>query len=427
MNSILRIFNYQFYVKEFVVLFICYLLMEEMFSWLLMPNSELVQSYEKGFSLLVAGYMIYAFPALKMWERVYISAFVLFMIKLVLQSLYEYNSIFQQLTMFYVLFPVVFALFIKHICRQFELEIVEFLAKFYLVSYLVFMAWYGRGFSFSLAEIEMNDYGPFSGDGRVLHSSKIYMLVIPLLWYFHKCIETHRLKYLLPLLLCITAIFIHQHRSVWSCSIVSIFTYLAVISRTKRGAITGIYRIIVTFILVLFVAYFFLSNLYPELVEFMADRFGEIFNPSKEDSTGKFRVDQRETYGLLFEQKPIFGWSFEGFEMPNPLVDWWPEKTGQHFHEGYIEILFYHGLVGFIFKFSLFAYVIYKAFSRRLTDEAVIMIAFCLSGLLFSLNYVLPLVFWAHLGLCLYYIERDTSKNYSADDDEVIEAEVIPD
>ena len=307
MNSILRIFNYRFYVKEFVVLFICYLLMEEMFSWLLMPNSELVQSYEKGFSLLVAGYMIYAFPALKMWERVYISAFVLFMIKLVLQSLYEYNNIFQQLTMFYVLFPVVFALFIKHICRQFELDIVEFLAKFYLVSYLVFMAWYGRGFSFSLAEIEMNDYGPFSGDGRVLHSSKIYMLVIPLLWYFHKCIETHRLKYFLPLLLCITAIFIHQHRSVWSCSIVSIFTYLAVISRTKRGAITGIYRIIVTFILVLFVAYFFLSNLYPELVEFMADRFGEIFNPSKENSTGKFRVDQRETYGLLFEQSPFSG------------------------------------------------------------------------------------------------------------------------
>ncbi|HUC83524.1 MAG TPA: O-antigen ligase family protein [Flavisolibacter sp.] len=407
MNSTLRIFNYRFYVKELVILFISYLLMEEMFSWLLMPNSELVQNYEKGFSFLVAAYMVYAFPALKTWERVYMAVFVFLMIKLVLQSLYEYNSVFQQLTMFYVLFPVVFALFIKHICRKFDLDILEFLAKFYIVSYLVFMVWYGRGFSFSLAEIEMNDYGPFSGDGRVLHSSKIYMLIIPLLWYFHKFMDTHKLKFFLPLLLCITAIFIHQHRSVWSCSIVALFIYLGMVSRTYKSAIPLIVRIGIGFILLLLVAYFFLANLLPDFVDFMADRFGEIFDPNKEDSTGKFRADQREIYGMLFWERPIFGWSFEGFEMPNPLVDWWPEKSGQHFHEGYMEILFYHGIVGFIFKFSLFAYLIFKAFSRRLGDQTMIVIAFCLSGLLYSFNYVLPLVFWAHLGLCLYYIERD--------------------
>lgn len=418
MNSTIKIFNHRFYLKELLILFICYLLMEEMFSWLLMPNSELVQNYEKGISLVVAAYMVYAIPNLKPTERIYVGVFALLMVKLVLQSMSDYGSVFQQLTMFYVLFPVIFALFIKHICRKFDLDIVEFLANFYLISYLVFMAWYGRGFSFSLAEIEMNDYGPYSGDGRVLHSSKIYMLIIPLLWYLHKCIERPKFTYFLPLLLCATAIIIHQHRSVWSCSIVSVLGYLALMSRTRISAIPRIYRIAITFVLLLLVAYFFISNLYPEFVDFMADRFGEIFEPNKEDSTGKFRADQREIYGELFWQRPIFGWSFEGFEMPNPVVDWWPEKTGQHFHEGYIEILFYHGLVGFAFKFSLFFYLIYKAFSRQLSEQSMIMTAFCLSGLLYSLNYVLPLIFWAHLGLCLYYIERDQDHSVEEEEEE---------
>ncbi len=426
MNAVLKIFNHRFYVKELILLFVGYLLMEEMFSWLVMPDSNLVQNYEKTASLLVAGYMLYALPALKSTERIYVTVFALLMIKLVLQSLNEFGSVFQQLTMFYVLFPVIFALFIKHICRKHDLDILEFLAKFYLLSYLVFMVWYGRGFSFSLAEIEMNDYGPFSGDGRVLHSSKIYMLIIPLLWYLHKSIETHKLKFFLPLLLVITAILIHQHRSVWSCSIISLFGYLALMSRNNRKSIPRIYRIGVYFVLIILVAYFVLSNMFPEFVDFMADRFGEIFEPNKEDSTGRFRHDQREVYGELFWQRPLFGWSFEGFEMSNPIVDWWPEKTGQHFHEGYMEILFYQGLVGFIFKFSLFFYIAYKAFKRSHSSESIIMISFCLSGLLYSFNYVLPLIFWGHLGLCLYYIEKDETEVEEEDDDEEIEPEPKP-
>lgn len=32
--------------------------------------------------------------------------------------------------------------------------------------------------------------------------------------------------------------------------------------------------------------------------------------------------------------------------------------------------------------------------------------AFSLAGLLFSLSYVLPLVYWGVIGLALYYLER---------------------
>ncbi|HEX8459842.1 MAG TPA: hypothetical protein VF623_00365, partial [Segetibacter sp.] len=37
----------------------------------------------------------------------------------------------------------------------------------------------------------------------------------------------------------------------------------------------------------------------------------------------------------------------------------------------------------------------------------IIILSFCLSGLIFSFSYVLPLIYWGHVGLCLYYIEKD--------------------
>lgn len=384
--------------------------MEQIFSWLFIPVSAIVLSYEKILGFLLYGYMLYALKELKTYERVYIGIFTFLLVRLVLESLYIYNTVFQQLTMFYIIFPVIYALFIKHICEKFDLDLLEFIAKFYLCTYIAFMLIYGRGFSFSLSEIEMEDYGPFSGDGRVIHASKIFMMIIPFLWYLNSYITTKKGKYLLPVFFCFAVIVMHQHRSVWSCTILALLIFLGLNMRINKGVLPKILSPLVLASIIVGFSYFMISNLYPELTSFLGDRFSEIFDPAKEGSTGNFRIEQREVYGDLFLQRPIFGWTFEGFEMPNPLVDWWPEKTGQHFHEGYMEMLFYQGIVGLLFKYSLFAYVIVKAFSKKISNQSIILISFCLTGLLFSLNYVLPLIFWGHLGLCLYYIEKDEVK-----------------
>ncbi len=183
--------------------------------------------------------------------------------------------------------------------------------------------------------------------------------------------------------------------------------YFAASIRAKRIKLTALASTFVYAIILFIIVLFFVSNMAPGFLNFMADRFSEILDPAKEGSTGNFRIQQREVYGELFKQHPFFGWTFEGFEMPNPLVDWWPAKTGQHFHEGYMEMLFYHGIVGLVFKYSFLLYFVYKIFSKKLSVEAIILMAICLSGLLFSLSYVLPLVFWGHVGLALFYIERD--------------------
>lgn len=411
MNSIIKIFNYQFYLKEFVILFFCYLFMEPIFSWLFTPMSVIVQSHQKLISFVIYGYMLFISPRLAFKERVYIAIVTILLIRLVFESLITYGTVFQQLTMFYVLFPIVYTFFIKYICRIFDLDLLEFIAKFYLLTYIVFMALYGRNFSFSLEQIIMDDYGPFSGDGRIIHASSILMMIIPLLWFLNRFINTRKTASLIAFIFCLIVILIHQHRSVWSSAIFSLLIYFTLISRYNKRTIPKIWSLLSGAFIVAIFAYVLISNMFPGVTDFFADRFSEIFDPGKEESTGRFRVEQRETYFKLFLQRPIFGWTFEGFEMENPLVDWWPKNTGQHFHESYMEMLFYQGIVGFSVKFSLLFYLIYKAFSKKLTEQTIIILSFCLSGLLFSFSYVLPIMYWGHVGLCLYYIEKDEAEN----------------
>jgi O-Antigen ligase len=265
---------------------------------------------------------------------------------------------------------------------------------------------YGRGFSFSLAQVDMDDYGPFSGDSRIIHARSILMMIIPYLWYLSRYIQTKKLINLLLFFFCFGVILIHQHRSVWSAAIFATFVFVILTIKSNKQTASGFYNIMLISLVILALGVFYVSNLYPGFLSFMGDRFSEIFDPSKEGSTGNFRIEQTEVYGNFIRQRPVFGWSFEGFTLKNPLVDWWDENTGQHFHEGFVEILFYHGIVGLILKYSFLVTIAIKAFTQRLSQESVIMVSFCLCGLLFSLSYVLPLIFWAHVGLCLYYLER---------------------
>lgn len=143
--------------------------------------------------------------------------------------------------MFYVLFPVLYTFFIKHINRTFDLDQLEFMAKFYLFIYVVFMAKYGRNFSFSLQSFNMKDLGVFSGDGRIIHASSVFMMILPFLWYLDKFINTKKLKHFGLLLVCIIIILIHQHRSVWSGAIFALLIYFFITIRTNKKSIPKIW------------------------------------------------------------------------------------------------------------------------------------------------------------------------------------------
>jgi len=420
MNRIIKIFNYQFYVKEFLVVFFTFLLMENIFSWLVLPVSVIVLMYEKIMSLIIFAFVLYNFNNLRRNEKIYIGLMTLILVRLVFISMVDYGTIFQQLTMFSVLFPVAFVIYIKCISRSLDLDLLEFLAKFYLFVYIIFMLVYGRGFSFSLESVTMDDYGPFSGDSRIIHARSILMMIIPLLWYLNQFLKFGKAKYLVPFLFCFVVILVHQHRSVWASAIFSLGAYLFMSLRNKTVPLSKITRLVLGSLVVLALIVFVISQVYPAALTFFAERFSEIFDPTREDGTGKFRDDQRRVYFPMVLERPFFGWIFEGFEMKNPLVDWWPEKSGQHFHEGYMEMLFYHGFIGLILKYFYLVYLSFKAFSKKLNQESVILIAFSLAGLVFSFSYVLPFVFWGVVGVCLYYVEK---KPAGKQEEEIIEEE----
>jgi len=406
MNRVIKIFGYQFYLKEFLVIFFTYLMMENIFSWLVLPNSIILLAFEKITSMLIFVFMLYKFTDLKRNEKIYIGLFCFVMLRLIFESLFKYGTLLKELTMFTILVPVVYTIFIKYICRSLELDFLEFLAKFYIGVYVLTMLIYGRGFSFSLNSVDMTDYGPFSGDSRIIHARSIFMMIIPLLWYFSRFLETSKLKHLSLFIFCFVVILIHQHRSVWASAIVAMLIFLAVTIRNKQLSIPKFFDIIIVTVVVGAFLVAVLSFLAPGFTDFLSGRFSEIFNPTQEGGTGRFRADQSDVYLALFTKRPIFGWTFEGFEMPNPLVDWWPEKSGQHFHEGFVEMLFYEGIVGLLLKYWFLMYISFKAFSKKLSRESVILISFSVSGLVFSFSYVLPLIFWGHVGLCLYYLEK---------------------
>lgn len=411
MNTIIRIFNYRFYVREFLLLFFCYLLSEGIFAWLFMQNSSLQVMYSKIMSIGIFAFMLYSLRKLDTLEKTYVILFSVLMVKLVIESVFLYDNIFKQFTLYTVIYPVVFTVFVKYIVRSWEIDLLEFIARFYLFSYIVFMLLFGRQFSFGLEMIEMDDYGPFSGDSRVIHARSIYMIIIPFLWYLSKLVHTPKLKYFVLFLFCVTAILLHQHRSVWSSAIVAMVIYLLFNARSVPSSLKNIVQFLMIFIAVVVGGYFIIADLNPGMVNLFAERFEEILNPAKEGSTGNFRIDQRTIYLDYIKDKPITGWSFEGFNLSNPLVDWWDENTGHHFHEGFIEILFYHGIVGLLLKYSIIVIILLKAFRKKLTQEAIILVAFCVSGLLFSLNYVLPLIFWGHAGLCLFYLDKKSKSD----------------
>lgn len=406
MNRIVKIFNYQFYVKELLVIFFTYLLMENIFSWMVMPVSVIVLMYEKLLSLAIFGFVLYNFRNLKRNEQIYIGLMTFMLVRLIFDSMINYGSVFQQLTMFSVLFPVCYVIYIKAVCRSLDLDLLEFLAGFYVILYIAFMLIYGRGFSFSLESVKMDDYGPFSGDSRIIHARSIFMMILPLLWYLNQFLKLGKMKYLGLFIFCFVVILIHQHRSVWASALFSLGIFLLMSIRNNLLGMSKLVRTGIGVVILLALAVFVVSQIFPGFLNFMGDRFSEILDPAREDGTGKFRDDQRRTYFPMVLERPFFGWTFEGFEMKNPLVDWWPDKSGQHFHEGYMEMLFYHGFFGLLLKYFYLLYLAFKAFGKRLSQESIILIAFSLAGLIFSFSYVLPFVFWGHVGLCLYYLER---------------------
>jgi hypothetical protein len=325
---------------------------------------------------------------------------------LVIESIVTYGAVFRYFEVYTFLYPVIFVIFIKWLAKELCVDLLAFTVKFYLVAYVVFMILFGQEFSLTVRLIEMVDYGPFSGDARIIHAQSLLLIIVPFLWYLNKYINTQKRWYLFWFYVCFLIILLHQHRSVWSTAIVATAVYFFMAVRSNRKVIPAILKFLGISLLLAWIFLTAVSEFYPAMIGYFGNRFSEILHPSMTEGTTSFRINQSLAYVDFIRQRPVLGWSFEGYEMKNPFIDRWPAKSGQHFHVGYVEMLFYHGLVGLLLKYAFLFYILKLSFSKKLSEQFMVLASFCIGGFVFSLCYVLPLMFWAQVGLCLYYFEN---------------------
>src|SRR5690606_38638600 len=110
----------------------CYLLFEPIFSWLFIPDSLIVDKYEQLFSIGIFCFILFQFQRLEKFEKVYIGIFTILFVKLILVSLSLFGSVFEYFYLYIVIFPVVYTIFIKFLFKKLDIDILEFLCKFYL-------------------------------------------------------------------------------------------------------------------------------------------------------------------------------------------------------------------------------------------------------------------------------------------------------
>lgn len=405
MVASVRILNYQIYLKEFLILFFCFFFTDECFAWFFIRDSYLSEVIVKALSLLFFGVTLYAARRLRSSEQIYLAIFTTWILYLILKSLVYFQKPFVHFQVYTVIYPVIYVVFLKYVFRTLNADLLGFLVRFHIGLYILFMLFFGRAFSFSLAETPFNS-GPFSGDSRIIHAQTLLVIIIPYLWYLNRFILKQQLTDFLLFLLCFTILLLHQHRSVWTAAIISTALYFFMLWRNSAKGIKGTGAFLTISGVLLVCVLYFVSTAVPGFIEFFGMRFSEILSPEKTKGTGGFRLEQSNAYLVFIIQRPFLGWNFEGYELKNPLVSWWADNTGHHFHQGYIEMLFYHGILGLLFKYSFLLYALKKAFSRNLSNQSIILVAFVVSGLVFSFSYVLPLMFWAYTALCLHYLDN---------------------
>ena len=406
-KKIINFWGCRFSTVQFVSMVFLYLAMEDMFSWLLFPEIAFLTYYKKIVTILVFVFLLYQVTDLKKNEQLYVVLFCAFIAISVFQSLYFYNSLFEYFTIYTALVPIILVVFSKYFFRKLDLNVLEFIANFYVLTYLVFMVVYGSEFSFSLRYFTIDSFGAFSGDTRIIHARSILMLVIPFLWYLNKYLLTRRVWFLCLSVGCLIVLIIHQHRSVWTATILSLTVFLLIRVKTptkRRFHGDVLLKLLYLGGLIGFFAILALSFVFPEKLIAFGERFAEIFNPVKKNTTGNWRVEQVTFYMKYVFQKPFLGWTFLGFDLPVSSNGFWEENTGHHFHNGYLKILFYHGVLGLFLIYSPLFTIFRKVLKRGLSDEVIVLSSFCLGGLVFSFSYVLPTMFWGHVGLCLYYL-----------------------
>lgn len=250
----------------------------------------------------------------------------------------------------------------------------------------------------------------FAENERGFGSAAAYLFVPVTLYCLNRYLTHGNILMLLSFFVTLPLIIFLQHRSVWIATAIAVPLDLLLLLRTP-GAKFSFTKVLMLVALPailgsLGVTMVVLNS--PEVVTRMQTNVEDMANADKQ-GTGSWRLKQLESYVPYVQDRPIAGWRLEGFELPMQFYDpsndqpMWPDHTGHHFHNFYLDRAFYFGFLGVLMVVLIpIIRVIQRLFQRgpmRADTAALIAYFGCL--LVFGTSYDWSTYHFGLLGLLL--------------------------
>jgi len=405
------------YTFLFVIPLASIFLLDNMFMELLAPHNGPQQGailgiLLKGLAGIAFAYSAFYFQRMSPPMRFAFFVTSCYVFALVFESYYKYNSFF--------VYPHVF---LKVLIFYFSFFIYTFYKGNYYIkfSHIVYFILISFWLNVLIANPHALSISSFTQHERGVHSSSVYMLVIPFLYFITEYFTKTSFYSLIMAFFVLLSIFFFQHRTVWiSTAVVLVLYYLLFRFKTDTPITIGKILPIVTILLAGAIASSaFLFSMHPEIITKILDNFSDIENFDKQ-GTGSWRYTQWLSYLPFIEKNWFLGMRFEGFELPiqfyrddidKPVFE---DGNGHFFHSFYVDVLFYIGSLGLILYLLQAGYGIFKALRMpKLTSTQIMLISFALSGFVFGISYILPPFFYGVLGWAIVSLEEEQTEQGS--------------
>lgn len=399
------------YTFLFIIPLALIFLLDNLFMELLAPDSAhgggtLISSMAKLIAGIAIAYSALFFQRMSIPMKWAFFLTSLYLFGLSMESAYKYGTFFVYPHVFLKVMIFFYSIFIYTYYKG---------NNYLKMSHLVFFILAGFWLNVMVVNPHALSISSFTNHERGVHSTSVYMLIIPFLYFLTQYFFKAK-WYSLPLaFFVLLTIFFFQHRTVWVCTVIVLAVYY-LLFRFKTDTPIGIGKILPIIGIIIaggLASSAFLFSMHPEIITKILENFSDIENFDKQ-GTGSWRYNQWLSYLPFIQDNLVMGMRFEGFELPiqfyrddidKPVFE---DGYGHFFHSFYVDVLFYAGLLGLsLFLWQAF-YAIWKALRvKRLNEKQIIMIAFIISGFVFGISYILPAYYYGILGLTIVLLEED--------------------
>jgi len=285
---------------------------------------------------------------------------------LVFESLYRYNSFIQynhvveKIAHFYVFFA--FIVFLKNYSTIKWRFIMNLLIAAIIMKILL--------------DPGLLSLQSFLNHDRGLSSQVIVILTLPFFYFLNYYLLERKTIDLIKVIFLLFILIYFQHRTIWVVTGLGILLDFFLMSKFGNVKFSKFIPTVLTFLFFIFFSLSLILTYSHKINEKVGQEVQNILDPT-DDATANWRLIQFESYVPFIEQNLIFGMRFSGFELPNqfyhpdaPSQTYFEDGTGHHFHNHYIDILFYFGLLGLLLYILIMVYPI-ALFVKHRNDTTI--------------------------------------------------------